>query len=134
MSGSDGYRSPSLSAMARKTHYSTVRLASAPIRRCVVGGRLLSYYHERTIRQSRRFALQRKFSRLWHEFDALTFFNQVMDAFFKLLIFFVVIVLAMGLVRLFWETWRIMAVSELKGCFQFHCHEPADIFHHPGAV
>ena len=42
-----------------------------------------------------------------------------MDLFFKLLIFFVVIVLAMGLVRLFWETWRIMAASELKDAFSF---------------
>jgi uncharacterized membrane protein (DUF373 family) len=119
MSGSDGYRSPSFPAMARKTHYPIVRVASTPIRRCVVGGRLLSYYYERTIKQSRRFVLQRKLSRLWREFDALTFFNRVMDLFFKLLIFFVVIVLAMGLVRLFWETWRIMALSELKDAFSF---------------
>ena len=80
---------------------------------------MLSYYRERTIKQSRRFALQRKWSRLWREFDALTFFNRVMDLFFKLLIFFVVIVLAMGLVRLFWETWRIMVASELKDAFSF---------------
>ena len=77
------------------------------------------YYYERTIKQSRRFAVQRKLSRLWHEFDALSFFNRVIDLFFKLLIFFVVIVLAMGLVRLFWETWRIMAASELKDAFSF---------------
>ena len=57
--------------------------------------------------------------RLWQEFDALTFFNGVMDLFFKLLIFFVVIVLAIGLARLFWEIWRIMAVSELKEAFSF---------------
>ena len=105
--------------MARKTHYPTVRVASTPIRRYIVGGRLLSYYRERTIKQSRRFALQRKWSRLWRDFDALTFFNRVMDLFFKLLIFFVVIVLAMGLVRLFWETWRIMVASELKDAFSF---------------
>ena len=105
--------------MARKTHYPTVRVASTPIRRYIVGGRLLSYYRERTIKQSRRFALQRKWSRLWRDFDALTFFNRVMDLFFKLLIFFVVVVLGMGLVRLFWETWRIMAVSELKDAFSF---------------
>jgi hypothetical protein len=35
------------------------------------------------------------------QFDAVTFFNKVMDLFFKLPIFFVVMVLAMGLVRLF---------------------------------
>ena len=57
--------------------------------------------------------------RLWQHFDALAFFNRVMDLFFKLLIFFVVVVLGMGLVRLFWETWRIMAVSELKDAFSF---------------
>ena len=60
-----------------------------------------------------------KLVRLWREFDALTFFNGVMDLFFKLLIFFVVIVLGVGLARLFWEIWRIMAVSELKEAFSF---------------
>jgi uncharacterized membrane protein (DUF373 family) len=57
--------------------------------------------------------------RLWTEFDALTFFNQVMDCFFKVLIFFVVLVLAVGLVRLFWEVWRIMAANDLKEAFGF---------------
>jgi uncharacterized membrane protein (DUF373 family) len=56
---------------------------------------------------------------LWSRFDALTFFNQIMDFFFKLLIFFVVLVLGMGLARLFWEVWRIMTVSELKEAFSF---------------
>lgn len=55
----------------------------------------------------------------WSRFDALTFFNQIMDFFFKLLIFFVVLVLGMGLARLFWEVWKIMAVSELKEAFSF---------------
>jgi uncharacterized membrane protein (DUF373 family) len=55
--------------------------------------------------------------RLWQEFDALTFFNRVMDLFLTLLIFFVVIVLGMGLARLFWEVWMIMAISELKEAF-----------------
>jgi uncharacterized membrane protein (DUF373 family) len=59
------------------------------------------------------------FVRLWKRFDAIVFFNQVMDCFFKLLIFFVVLVLAAGLVRLFWEVWLIMAVSELKEAFGF---------------
>lgn len=45
---------------------------------------------------------------VWRKFEALTFFNWVMDLFFKLLIFFVVIVLGMGLFRLFWEVWKIM--------------------------
>ncbi|HYA30832.1 MAG TPA: phosphate-starvation-inducible PsiE family protein [Acidobacteriota bacterium] len=57
--------------------------------------------------------------RLWTQFDALTFFNQVMDCFFKLLIFFVVLILAVGLARLFWEVWRIMAANELKEAFGF---------------
>jgi hypothetical protein len=39
----------------------------------------------------------------WHRFDAVFFFNQVIDVVFKLLIFFVVLVLGMGLVRLFWR-------------------------------
>jgi uncharacterized membrane protein (DUF373 family) len=57
--------------------------------------------------------------RAWGTFDALIFFNRVMDLFFKLLIFFVILVLAMGMVRLFWEVWRIMAASELKEAFTF---------------
>ena len=56
---------------------------------------------------------------LWSRFDALTFFNQIMDCFFKFLIFFVVLVLGLGLARLFWEVWKIMAVSELKETFSF---------------
>lgn len=80
---------------------------------------MLNYHNGRTIRQSRRFALEEELLRLWQHFDALAFFNRVMDLFFKLLIFFVVVVLGMGLVRLFWETWRIMAVSELKDAFSF---------------
>jgi len=54
---------------------------------------------------------------IWLGFDALTFFNQVMDVFFKLLIFFVVLVLGTGLIKLFWEVWQIMAVRELKEAF-----------------
>jgi uncharacterized membrane protein (DUF373 family) len=56
---------------------------------------------------------------IWSRFDPSTFFNQIMDFFFKLLIFFVVLVLGMGLARLFWEVWKIMAVSELKEAFSF---------------
>ncbi len=59
------------------------------------------------------------FVRLWKRFDAIAFFNQVMDGLFKLLIFFVVLVLGVGLVRLFWEVWQIMATSELKEAFGF---------------
>jgi len=80
---------------------------------------LLNYYNGRTIKQSHRFVVEKELLRFWQSFDALTFFNRVMDVFFKLLIFFVVIVLGMGLVRLFWEIWRIMAVSELKDAFSF---------------
>jgi uncharacterized membrane protein (DUF373 family) len=58
-------------------------------------------------------------TQLWKRFDALIFFNRVMDYFFKLLIFFVVLVLGMGLTRLFWDVWRIMLVSELKEAFGF---------------
>ena len=56
---------------------------------------------------------------VWHRFDAITFFNKVMDQFFKFLIFFVVLVLAIGMVRLFWDVWRIMVASELKEAFGF---------------
>ena len=55
----------------------------------------------------------------WKGFDAIIFFNRVMDCFFKLLIFFVVLVLTVGLARLFWEVWRIMAASEIKEAFGF---------------
>jgi uncharacterized membrane protein (DUF373 family) len=80
---------------------------------------LLSCYCGWSVSQSHRLAVNERLLRLWRNFDALTFFNRVMDLFFKLLIFFVVIVLGMGLVRLFWEIWRIMAVSELKEAFSF---------------
>ena len=80
---------------------------------------MLDYLNRRTIKQSHRFVLEKELLGFWQSFDALTLFNRVMDLFFKLLIFFVVIVLGMGLVRLFWETWRIMAVSELKDAFSF---------------
>ena len=80
---------------------------------------MLDYHNGRTIKQSHRFVVEKELLRFWQSFDALTFFNKVMDLFFKLLIFFVVIVLGMGLVRLFWEIWRIMAVSELKDAFSF---------------
>jgi uncharacterized membrane protein (DUF373 family) len=53
----------------------------------------------------------------WHRFDAVGFFNQVIDVVFKLLIFFVVLVLGMGLVRLFWEVWQIMALSKPTDAF-----------------
>jgi uncharacterized membrane protein (DUF373 family) len=55
----------------------------------------------------------------WRRFDALIFFNGVMDLFFKFLIFFVILVLGIGLVRLFWEVWKIMAESDLKEAFSF---------------
>ena len=56
---------------------------------------------------------------IWLGFDALTFFNQVMDVFFKLLIFFVVLVLGTGLIKLFWEVWQVMALHELREAFGF---------------
>ena len=98
-----------------------MRLAKTKVRQCLTTTEesLLNYHNGRTIRQSRRFALEEELLRVWQHFDALAFFNRVMDLFFKLLIFFVVVVLGMGLFRLFWETWRIMAVSELKDAFSF---------------
>ena len=56
---------------------------------------------------------------IWRKFDALMFFNRVMDLIFKLLILFVVLVLGIGLGRLFWEIWKIMASSDLKEAFGF---------------
>jgi len=47
----------------------------------------------------------------------LTFFNRVMDLFFKLLIVFVVLVLGIGLFRLFLEIWMVMVGSDLKESF-----------------
>jgi uncharacterized membrane protein (DUF373 family) len=58
-------------------------------------------------------------SDLWRRFDALAFFNRVMDLFFKLMIFFVVLVLGVGLARLFLEVWIIMAGKDLKEAFGF---------------
>lgn len=59
-------------------------------------------------------------SERWKEFEALPFFNQVMDLFFKLLILFVVLVLGMGLFRLFWEVWKvIISGSDLNAAFSF---------------
>ena len=58
-------------------------------------------------------------SQLWENFEALTFFNRVMDLFFKFLIFFVVLILGMGLFRLFWEVWKILAENDLKEAFGF---------------
>jgi uncharacterized membrane protein (DUF373 family) len=55
----------------------------------------------------------------WRRFDAVVCFNRIIDFIFKLLIFFVVLVLAMGLIKLFWEVWRVMAVSKLTDAFGF---------------
>lgn len=55
----------------------------------------------------------------WHRFDSLILFNKMIDLLFKLLIFFVVLVLAMGLVKMFLEVWTIMTASELKDAFGF---------------
>lgn len=55
----------------------------------------------------------------WRRFEAVVFFNRVIDILFKLLIFFVVLVLAMGLVKMFWEVSSIMAAKELKDAFGF---------------
>lgn len=59
----------------------------------------------------------RSIIRLYRNFEALAFFNRVMDLFFKLLIFFVVLVLAIGLFRIFLEIWKVMGRSDLKEAF-----------------
>ncbi len=53
----------------------------------------------------------------WRQFDCLAFFNGIIDSLFKLLIFFVVVVLGMGLVKMFLEVWNIMTRSQLKEAF-----------------
>lgn len=62
---------------------------------------------------------RRRLLDFWRHFEAVGFFNQVMDSFFKLLIFFVVLVLAIGLVRLFLDVWNVMAGRELKEAFGY---------------
>ncbi len=57
--------------------------------------------------------------RKWVRLDSLVFFNQVIDLLFKLLIFFVVLVLTMGLIKMFLEVWSVMVRSELKEAFGF---------------
>src|SRR5687767_15690486 len=69
----------------------------------------------------------------WHRFDSISLFNKVIDLLFKLLIFFVVLVLAMGLVKMFLEVWTIMTVSELKEAFGFIVTNLLTFFYHPGA-
>jgi uncharacterized membrane protein (DUF373 family) len=56
---------------------------------------------------------------LWRQFDALAFFNRVMDLFFKSMIFFVVLVLGVGLVRLFLEVWKIISGNNPREAFGF---------------
>ena len=60
-----------------------------------------------------------KMGQVWKRFEALTFFNSVMDFLFKLLILFVLLVLGIGLFRLFLEVWRVIATSDLKEAFGF---------------
>jgi len=55
----------------------------------------------------------------WQDFDALAFFNHVMDLFFKFLILFVLVALGIGLFRLFLEFWEVMARKEIKEAFGF---------------
>ena len=57
--------------------------------------------------------------RQWRRFDSITLFNKVINLLFKFLIFFVVLVLAMGLVKMFLEVWTIMTGSDLKEAFGF---------------
>ncbi|HEX9879984.1 MAG TPA: phosphate-starvation-inducible PsiE family protein [Candidatus Binatia bacterium] len=52
-------------------------------------------------------------------FQILAVFGRVMDLFFHLLILFVVLVLGIGLFRLFLETWEILEREDLKEAFGF---------------
>jgi uncharacterized membrane protein (DUF373 family) len=58
-------------------------------------------------------------TQLWEQFEALSFFNWVMDLFFKLLILFVVLVLGIGLFRLFLEIWKVVAGNNIEEAFGF---------------
>src|SRR3989304_3074809 len=78
------------------------------------GCKLMNWRNKKTLMKSKTL------SERWKEFEALPFFNQVMDLFFKLLILFVVLVLGMGLFRLFWEVWKvIISGSDLNAAFSF---------------
>ena len=55
----------------------------------------------------------------WHRFDAVKFFNQIIDLIFKVLILFVLLALVMGLIKMFLEVWSMMVVSDLKEAFGF---------------
>ena len=63
--------------------------------------------------------LKSTLERKWVRLDSLVFFNRVIDLLFKLLIFFVVLVLTMGLIKMFLEVWSVMVRSELKEAFGF---------------
>jgi uncharacterized membrane protein (DUF373 family) len=56
---------------------------------------------------------------LWRSFDALVLFGRAVDLFFKLLILFVLVVLAIGLARMFLEVWSNMAGRDLKDAFGY---------------
>ena len=55
----------------------------------------------------------------WRQLDSVAFFNQVIDLLFKLLILFVVLVLALGLIKFVIEVASVMARSDLKDAFGF---------------
>lgn len=66
-----------------------------------------------SVTRMRNSALRKQWSRL----DSLAVFNRVIDLLFKLLIFFVVLVLSIGLIKMFLEIWSIMTQRELKEAF-----------------
>ena len=58
-------------------------------------------------------------SQYWNNFQTLKFFNRVTDVLFQLLIIFVVLILGIGLPRLFLESWEVLARDNLKEAFGF---------------
>src|SRR5258706_5077305 len=57
--------------------------------------------------------------RLWRRFDALVFFNRVIDLCFKAMIVLVVLMLGLGLARLFLEVCQIMPGRDPKEAFGY---------------
>jgi hypothetical protein len=57
--------------------------------------------------------------KLWRAWHSLISFNRVPDLLFNLPIFFVILVLGMGLFRLFSEVGAVMAATNLKEAFEF---------------
>jgi hypothetical protein len=95
---------------------------------------LLHYHYARTIKQNHHFAREKHLGRLWREFDALTFFNKVMDLFFKLLIFFRRSGSRHGTGEALVGDLEDHGRKRTDGDLQLHDHKLAHAFYYLGAV